>query len=159
MNVRPARREDAAAIARIWNAAIRESAMTFTTEEKSEGLLSEQIVARGRAFQVAEADGQVIGFATYFQFRGGPGYRHTMEHSVFLDPAAKGRGAGRALMVALLDAAQDAGVHSVFAGVSSENPDAVRFHEKLGFQQVATLKEVGHKFGRWMDLVLLQKIL
>ena len=103
------------------------------------------------------AEGEVIGFATYFQFRGGLGYGHTMEHSILLHPELRGRGAGRALMAAIENHARAAGVHTMFAGVSSENPSGVAFHEAIGFARVAVLPEVGRKFGRWIDLVLLQK--
>jgi len=153
--LRPARPRDAAAIASIWNGYIRDSAVTFNSEEKPEAEIVEMIAARP-CFLVAEDDG-VLGFATYGQFRGGIGYARTMEHTVLLAPGVAGRGTGRALMLALEDAARRAGVHSLWAGVSAENPEGVAFHRSMGFQEIARLPEVGHKFGRWMDLVLLQK--
>jgi L-amino acid N-acyltransferase YncA len=157
--LRPACAQDAERICAIWNHVIETSAATFTTAPKTESGITADIAARGPAFQVAEWDGQVIGFATYFQFRGGPGYRFTMEHSIQLAPEARGRGAGRALMGVLEQAARDAEVHSLWAGVTGENPDGVAFHARLGFVEAARLPEVGYKFGRWMDLVLMQKIL
>ncbi len=160
MRVRAATAADAAAIAAIWNGYIRDTAATFTSAEKTAGGLAGDIAARaaeGKAFLVAEDGGGVRGFATYFQFRGGPGYAHTMEHSVILSSEATGRGVGRALMRALEDHARGAGVHSLIAGVSGENPGAVAFHEALGYARVGTVPEAGFKFGRWMDLILLQK--
>lgn len=157
--VRPARAGDAAAVAEIWNAIIETTAITFTTDPKTTEALAADIAARGPAFQVAEADGQVIGFATYFPFRGGPGYARTMEYSINLRADARGRGAGRALVSALEDVARTRGVHSLIGGVSGENPGALAFHERMGFAQIARLPEVGFKFGRWMDLVLMQKFL
>lgn len=162
MIVRPATAADAAAICAFWNPQIRETAVTFSPEERSPdtlGRLIETRQAEGRAFFVAEEQTEILGFATYFQFRGGPGYGRTMEHTVILSPAAWGRGAGRALMAAVEDHARDRGIHSMIAGVSSENPAGIAFHARLGYAEIARLPEVGWKFGRWMDLVVMQKLL
>ena len=162
MILRPAEARDAPAVAAIWNPVIRETAATFTTLEKTpDGLAADFAVraAEGKLFLLAEEAGELLGFATYFQFRNGPGYARTMEHSIILAPAARGRGVGRALMAALEDHAKAAGVHSLWAGVSAENSAGIAFHRSVGFAEVARLPEVGHKFGRWMDLVLMQKIL
>ena len=156
MTPRPARAADAGAIAVIWNHYIRETSATFNSAEKTASEV-EAAIAANPCFLVIEADGAVAGFATYFQFRGGVGYRHTMEHTVQLAPGSSGRGLGRALMTALEDHARAGAVHSLFAGVSGENPEGVRFHRALGYRQVARLPEVGHKSGRWMDLILMQK--
>lgn len=162
MIVRPAGAQDTVSIALIWNQNIRHTANTFTTTEKTPETLARDIAARhkeGRAFLVAEQNGQILGFATYFQFRAGPGYAHTAEHSVMLDEAAHGQGIGRALMGALEDHARGAGVHSLIACASAENVGGIAFHAALGYSVVATLPQVGRKFDRWMDLVLMQKLL
>jgi phosphinothricin acetyltransferase len=162
MILRPAAAGDAATVAAIWNPVIRDTAATFTTQEKTVERLTADFAARtaeGKLFLLAEEAGEVLGFATYFQFRNGPGYARTMEHSIILSPAARGRGVGRALMCGLEDHARAGGVHSLWAGVSAENPAGVAFHRAIGFAEIARLPEVGYKFGRWMDLVLMQKIL
>ncbi|MBP0481117.1 GNAT family N-acetyltransferase [Sagittula salina] len=159
MRIRPAGPADAPGIAAIWNAIIVDTAATFTTQTKTEAGLIADMTQRGAAFQVAEDAGRVLGFATYGQFRGGPGYAHTMEHSIQLAAEARGRGTGRALMTALEDVARAQGVHSLWAGVSGENPGGVTFHRRIGYAEIARLPQVGFKFGRWMDLILLQKIL
>lgn len=159
MIIRTAQTKDAPAIAEIWNAIIRDTTVTFTTELKTIDALEVDIQHRKPAFLVAEKDGQVIGFSTYFPFRGGPGYALTKEHSIMLAPEARGLGAGRALMNQLEAIARDEGVHSLWAGVSGENPAGVKFHDKLGYQSIARLPQVGRKFDRWIDLVLMQKIL
>ena len=158
MRLRRAEAGDAAQVAEIWNDMIRNTAATFTTAEKSAEDLRTLFAARGAAFLVAEQDGVILGFATYGAFRNGPGYAHCMEHSVFLAPDAQGQGIGRALMLALLNVARDAGVHVMMAGISGENPGAVAFHTAMGFEERARLPEVGRKFGRWMDLILMQKM-
>ena len=153
---------DVAQILAFWNPQIRDTAITFTTELKTEaGLLADisACATEGRAFLVAEREGRVVGLATWGAFRKGPGYAHTGEHSVLLIPEEKGRGTGRALMTALEGRARAAGLHVLVAGVSSENPGAVAFHEALGYVRAGDLPQVGRKFGRWMDLILLHKTL
>jgi L-amino acid N-acyltransferase len=108
---------------------------------------------------VTRAGPAITGFATYFQFRGGPGYAYTMEHSIHIPAKARGRGLGRALMAHVEAHASAAGVRSIFAGISGENSDAIAFHAALGYIQTARLPQVGQKFGRWHDLVLMQKFL
>lgn len=152
--IRPARPDDAAAIAAIWNKAIRETTITFNPDEKT---TEEVAVLTANGCLVWDEGGVPAGFARYFQFRGGAGYRFTAEHTIMLDEGAQGRGIGRTLMSALCAHARDAGMHSMFAGCSAENPAAVQFHAALGFDTVATLPQVGFKFGRWIDLVLMQK--
>lgn len=160
MTVRSATAGDAAAIAAIWNAVIRDTLITFNPVEKSEdevgGLIAARTGAAGGTF-VAEEAGVVLGFATYAQFRAGAGYARTMEHTILLSPTARGRGLGRALMAALEADARAKGVHSLFAGVSSANTEGRAFHAALGFREVAVLPEVGWKWDRWLDLHLMQK--
>lgn len=159
MIVRQARIADAAAIAEITNAIIRDTLVTFTTNLRSVESIAEDIQARAPAYLVAEQDGRVLGFATYGLFRAGPGYAHSREHTVQLAPEARGQGVGRALMTALEVAAKAEGVHVLVAGISSANPDAIAFHAALGFAQVGSMPEVGFKWGKRLDLVLMQKIL
>ena len=159
MRVREAKPSDAGQIATLWNAVITDTLLTFTSATKSIPGLEQDITTRGSAFLVLEQDEKVLGFATFFQFRGGPGYARTMEHSIILAPEVQGTGQGKRLMTALEAEARRRAVHSLWAGVSSANPSGVQFHQKIGFQFVARLPEVGFKFDRWLDLILLQKIL
>ncbi|PRX35239.1 phosphinothricin acetyltransferase [Meinhardsimonia xiamenensis] len=161
--IRDARAEDAPAIAAIWNPVIRETAITFNSVEKNPEEIAALIAARqaeGLGFFVAEgAGGAIAGFATYFQFRAGVGYAHSMEHTVILAPEARGRGVGRSLMAHVEAHATARGAHCIFAGVSSGNPAGRAFHARLGYVEVAVLREVGFKFGLWFDLHLMQKFL
>lgn len=159
MIIRAALETDAAEICAVWNPLIKNSATTFTTDLKTPDGIAQDIKARAGAFFVAGESATIIGFASYFAFRGGPGYALTKEHSINLAPEARGKGAGRALMNALENHAREQGVHSLWAGISAENPEGVTFHHKVGFTEIARLPEVGFKFGRWMDLILMQKIL
>ena len=154
--IRAAISEDAQAVASIWNDAIRNTTVTFNPVEKS---VEEVATLIAQDCLVWEDGGRVLGFARYFPFRGGEGYRFTVEHTIMLHPDGHGKGGGRALMRALFAHAKAAGKHTMFAGCSAENASAVRFHAQMGFAEVATLPEVGFKFGRWIDLVLMQKTL
>jgi len=156
MIVRAAVPEDAEAIAAILNPVIRNTAITFNSQERTAAEITQAIEA-SPCYLVAEEDGAVLGFASYDQFRKGVGYARAMEHSIVLGDRARGRGAGRALMRAIEAHAKAAGVGSLWAGVSGENPDGVAFHTAVGFETVARLPKVGFKFGRWMDLVLMRK--
>lgn len=161
MIIRPATHADAPAICAIWNPIIRNTGVTFNPVEKTPSDVCELIDEKerlGYAFLVAE-DGTVQGFGTYGQFRGGLGYARTAEHSIVLGVDARGKGAGRQLMAAIEAHAKARNVHSMFAGVSAENLAGVKFHAALGYREVATLREVGYKFDKWFDLVLMQKML
>ena len=160
--IRPATAADAPAIAAHLNHWIEHTAVTFNPVPKTEADILDMIAAKaaaGHAFLVAEADGQIIGQASYGQFRGGAGYKTCMEHSISLAPGTPRNGLGRALMQAIEDHARAAGAHQMIAGISGENPDGRAFHERLGYRHIATVPEAGFKFGRYMDLVLMQKIL
>lgn len=156
MIVRPAEMRDAAGIAAALNPVIRDTTISFKPNELSLDEVHELIRTAPGIF-VVEIEGRVVGYASYDQFRRGLGYGRTMEHSIILAPEARGVGAGRALMTAVEDHARAAGVGSLWAGVSGENPDGVVFHRRLGFETVAVLPKVGFKFGRWLDLTLMRK--
>ncbi len=162
MNIRRATQSDAGRIAEIWNLYIRDTTVTFTTAEKSSADVTTYIEARqsnGMTVVVAEDDGQIRGFAAASVFRSGPGYDHTRETSVMLANGQSGQGTGRALMTAVEAQARDDGIGALVAGISGDNDAAIAFHRKLGFQQVGRMPGVGRKFGRWLDLVLMQKML
>ncbi|MEZ5796253.1 MAG: N-acetyltransferase family protein [Paracoccaceae bacterium] len=160
--IRPALVTDAEAIAALLNPWIVNSAITFASRPKSRAEIEETIEAKaaaGHGYFVAETGGVLAGQASYGQFRGGLGYATCMEHSIALCPDQRGKGTGRALMAVLEDHARRAGAHQMIAAVSGENPDGRAFHERLGYRLLATIPEAGFKFGRFMDLLLLQKFL
>lgn len=162
MQIRTAQTSDARAIADIWNQMIENTLWTFTTDLKTEDGIAAQIdeARAGKSgFLVANDEQGLLGFMTYFQFRGGPGYQFTVEHSIALADRAIGKGAGTALMAAGEDDARAKGHHSMIGGVSSANPRGKAFHLAIGYAHIATLPEVGYKSGQWLDLDLVQKIL
>ena len=159
--IRPARPEDVPHILAFWNPVIRDTVVTFNSEEKTEEGLRETIAAKereGHGFLVAEDRG-VLGFASYGQFRAGSGYARAMEHTIILSPEARGKGVGRALMAAIEDHARARGHHMMVAAVSGGNPAGVAFHAALGYRETGRMPEAGWKFGQYWELVLMQKLL
>jgi L-amino acid N-acyltransferase YncA len=108
---------------------------------------------------VAEQDGVVVGFGTYGKFRVWPCYRFTVEHSVYIHKDSRGQGISKILLSEIIALAKTAGMHALIAGVDSENEVSLLLHLKFGFVEVARFKEVGFKFGRWLDLVFLEMLL
>jgi L-amino acid N-acyltransferase len=165
MIVRDATVGDMPAVCDIYNALVETTNVMWTevreTIEQRQDWFRSQ-TSHGGPVLVAEIDGEVVGFAAYGAFRGQgrwPGYRHTVEHTVHVRRAEWGAGVGRALMVALLDRARASDVHVVVAAIDSGNESSIRFHEHLGFSTVGHMPEVGTKFGQWLHLVLMQRIL
>ncbi|MFN0145551.1 MAG: N-acetyltransferase family protein [Dehalococcoidia bacterium] len=107
----------------------------------------------------AEAAGEVAGFAYLSRYSTKSGYRFTREDTVYVDPAHHRRGIGRALMVPLIERARQLGLHALMAGIESENAASIALHQSLGFVAVSREREIGFKFGRWLDLVRMQRML
>jgi phosphinothricin acetyltransferase len=160
--IRPATAADAPALAGLLNHWILNTAVTFNPVPKTEADILGMIAAKsadGHAFLVAEDAGTVIGQASYGQFRGGEGYRTCMEHSISLRPGVPRTGIGRALLTAIEDHARTRGAHQMIACISGENLDGRAFHTRMGYAHLATVPQAGFKFGRFIDLVLMQKFL
>ncbi|MDB6452171.1 GNAT family N-acetyltransferase [Falsirhodobacter sp. 20TX0035] len=156
--IRPATMDDAQALRAVWDTMITDSTANFSELRKTEAEVEEAIRTRPLLL-VAELDGKVVGFATYGQFRTNSGYRFTMENTIALLPAAKGRGLGRQLMTGIEDHARAGGAHSMIAGVSGRNAEGIAFHKACGYDTVAVVPQSGFKWGEWLDLVLMQKFL
>ena len=162
--VRQATADDVEAITAIQNALIATTTVEWTSTPRtvaSRAAWLRRQQAAGHPVLVATDDaGDVVGWASYGEFRDvdkWPGYRFTVEHTVHVRDDHRGTGVGRLLMDELVDRARRAGKHVMVAAVTGENTASIRFHERLGFVEVARLPEVGVKFGRWLDLVLLQR--
>jgi len=165
MIVRDATATDVRAITDLVNATIPTTTAAWTdsleTYEQRASWFTDQSCV-GNPVLVAEEGGEVIGFATYGEFRDStkwPGYRFTVEHSIHVREDRWGDGVGRALLEALLARAVANDKHVMVAAVDGANEASIRFHQRLGFVEVARMPEIGRKFERWLDLVLLQRIL
>jgi phosphinothricin acetyltransferase len=161
--IRPAAHDDLPALLAIYNDVIATSTAVFalapTTLEERRAWFEARTRA-GFPVLVAEVDGEVAGFSSFGEFRGTwPGYRHSVEHSVHVRADRRGRGIGPALVRALFPVAIRLGKHVMVGGIDAENAGSLAMHERLGFERVAHFREVGHKFGRWLDLVFVQRFL
>lgn len=105
---------------------------------------------------VAEDGGRVVGYASFGTWRAFDGYKHTVEHSVYVAPDAQGRGVGRTLMVELIEQARALGIHVMLGGIEAGNAASIKLHQSLGFVQTALMPQVGTKRGQWLDLAFLQ---
>ncbi len=160
--IREAVEGDLAEILLIYNDVIRTSNAVFTEQERSPREQEAWWLERVRAdlpVLVAISEGQVAGFASYGPFRPWPGYRRTIEHSVHVRADQRGSGHGKALLGELLCRARTSGMHVMIAGVDAGNAPSLGLHEAFGFERVGRLGEVASKYGRWLDLVLLQRFL
>jgi phosphinothricin acetyltransferase len=115
--------------------------------------------AAGFPVLVAAEGETVLGFASYGAFRPFEGYLHTVEHSIYVAAAARGRGTGRALLSALIDHAAAAKKHVMVAGIEAGNEVSLKLHAALGFVETGRMREVGRKFDRWLDLAFMQRML
>ncbi|MDM4764168.1 N-acetyltransferase family protein [Galbitalea sp. SE-J8] len=159
--LRPALLSDMPAVREIYNHYVRNSAITF--DERASSLASmrstfQTTVAQRLPFIVAESpSGQILGYAHVLPWSPRAG-RRVVEDSIYLGPAAQGRGLGRVLLGALLEQSKKAGVKRVVAVIADRNADAsIHLHERLGFVRTGAMGRVGFKFGRWLGTVLMEK--
>jgi L-amino acid N-acyltransferase YncA len=159
--VRVASEQDVAGIAAIYDEQVRTGISTFDLEPPAASYWSHHLAGKepGDHFLVAEDDGAIVGFAYASAYRRRPGYRLTRETSVYLGPEARGRGLGRRLYDELLPRLGADGMHVVLALVALPNAASVALHESCGFEHLGTMREVGHKFGRWIDTAWYQRVL
>lgn len=161
MRLRHATLDDAEDLRRIYNHEVEHTTATFDivprTLVEQQAWLHERMGALGVV--VAEVDDRVVGFASLSPFRPRPAYRTTVENSVYVAHEARGQGVGRALMDELIDAATSRGFHTIIAHVSGGQEASVALHRACGFEVVGIEREVGRKFGRWLDVVIMQRML
>ncbi|MCX3062641.1 GNAT family N-acetyltransferase [Streptomyces sp. GXMU-J5] len=156
--VRPALSDDLGGVLAIRNHAVEHGTALWTDTPHSPAEGAAWLaghLARGSAY-VADHDGEIVGFGVYGPWKSYSGFRHTVENSVYVADGHHGRGIGSALLGALVASAREAGLHVMVAGIESGNTASVRLHERHGFEVAGTVREVGTKFGRWLDLTLMR---
>lgn len=163
MRVRAASPADLPGILTIYNDVVASSTAIYTDQASTldqRRAWFDDRVTRGFPVLVAVEGAAVLGFTSFGEFRGSwPGYAFTVEHTVLVGSGQRSRGIGTALLEALLPIAAAMGKHVIVGGIDAENEPSLRFHERLGFERVAHLRQVGRKFDRWLDLVFMQKFL
>ncbi|MDB5896059.1 MAG: family N-acetyltransferase [Rhodoferax sp.] len=161
--IRASRDEDVAAITAIYAHHVLHGTGTFETiapEAAEMGQRRADVLSKGLPYLVAEEAGQVLGFAYCNWFKPRPAYRFSAEDSIYLAPDLAGKGLGKQLLAGLAAEAERAGVRKLIAVIGdSANAGSVGVHRTLGFTQVGVLKSCGWKFGKWLDVVLMEKSL
>jgi phosphinothricin acetyltransferase len=162
INIRNATLDDLPGILDIYNHAIIHTTSVYSehphTYEMRLTWYNDRINS-GFPIFVAEKDRRVVGFSTFGQFRVWPCYRYTVEHSVYVHVDHRGKSISKLLLQPLIDRAREMKLHAMIAGVDAENNISYQLHRSFGFVEVAHFKEVGFKFGRWLDLKFMELIL
>lgn len=162
LSLRTADPRDAEGIAAIYNHEVEHESSTFDLVTRTIDEQRAWIAARSGAFSVIVADDAVhgiVGFAALSTYRDRAGYRTTVEDSVYVRRDQQRRGIGRALLAQLVDVARDSGFHTMIARIESRSHASIELHQAVGFVHVGIEREIGRKFGRWLDSIIMQKML
>ena len=161
MTIRTAEIGDAEAIRQIYNQEVENTTATMDLVPRTLADQQDWLAARSGAFAtiVAVLEGEVVGFASLSPYKERAAYRPTVEDSVYVRRDLGGRGIGKALLTAVIDLAAASGFHSVMARIEASGTASRALHASCGFREVGVEIEVGRKFNRWLDMVLLQKML
>ncbi|MBL8381899.1 MAG: N-acetyltransferase [Burkholderiales bacterium] len=161
VTIRPSKAGDVAAIAEIYGHHVLHGLASFELLAPSVDEIAKRradVIGRKFPYLVAEIDGRVVGYAYASLYRTRPAYRHTLEDSVYIHKDFIGRGVGKLLLDALIDACARVGCRQLIAVIGdSANAGSIRLHAACGFKRAGTLKAVGFKFGRWVDSVIMQR--
>lgn len=163
MIIRDAQEEDLPGILDIYNDAVLNTTAIWNETEvdlaNRRAWLAERQAAGFPVLVARNSADEVVGYASYGTWRSIEGFRHTVEHSVYVRGDQRGQGLGPLLMRALIDRARAASLHVMVAAIERENAASIRLHERLGFVTTGQMPQVGRKFGRWLDLTFMQLML
>ncbi len=163
VRVRAAAKGDCAGILEIYNEAVLNTTASYDEEPRTlEHRLAWYEDHRKNNYPVFVAEneqGRIFGWSALNQYHARVGYRYTTENSVYVAADQRGRGIGRLLMPPLITGARERGLHAILAAIDAQNEASIRLHASFGFQPVGCFKQVGFKFGRWLDVVYLELLL
>ena len=159
MEIRLARISDAESIMEIYNDEVTSSTATFDLTPRSLQEQKDWLSERSgvHVVLIAESEREVIGFGSLSRYQTRPAYSTTVENSVYVRPSDQGKGVGLALLGALIEKASEHGFHTIIARISAESKGSIATHQKAGFKEVGRELESGRKFGRWLDVVVMQR--
>ncbi len=162
LKIRHATEEDLQAILDIYNDAILNTTSVYNYEAHTLDMRREWLAQKQKdnlPVLVAELGGTVAGFSTYGPFRAWAAYKYTAEVSVYISPEHRGKGIAKLLYPPLIDLAREQQLHVLVAGIDARNEVSIRLHRHFGFTEAGLFKQVGYKFGQWLDLLFMQLIL
>jgi phosphinothricin acetyltransferase len=163
IRVRPANRGDVGSILEIYNDAVLHTTASYDYEprtlEQRLAWFDDHVRAEYPVFVATDDSARVVGWSALNRYHDRMGYRFTSENSIYVAADRRGRGIGKLLMPPLIDAARKRSLHAILAAIDAENDISVRLHAAFGFQTVGRFKQVGFKFGRWLDVIYMELLL
>lgn len=162
ITIRHAVESDLPALLSIYNEIILHTTAVYDYEPHTLDMRKQWFETKrqqGMPVFIAEENGEILGFSSIGPFRAWAAYKYSVENSVYVAAGARGKGVGKLLLPPLIDAAKEMGLHTIIAGIDATNEASLRLHKSFGFEEVAHFKQVGWKFGRWLDLKFLQLII
>lgn len=160
--VRNAQETDIPGILEIYNDAILHTTALYTYEPYTLPMMQQWFrdkTGKHLPVYVADIEGRVAGFASYGPFRPWPAYKYTVEHSIYIHPEFRGQGLSKLLLRTIIAHATAGNLHTIVAGIDSQNTVSIRLHRQFGFSEAGIISQVGYKFGRWLDLQFMQLFL
>lgn len=163
MNIRSATREDLPGVLEIYNEAVVNTTATYDYEprtlEQRIAWFEDHVKNNYPVFVAVNDENRVVGWSSLNRYHDRPGYRFSTENSIYVAADQRGKGIGKRLMPPLIDGARARGLHAILAGIDAQNEVSIKLHAAFGFQPVARFKEVGFKFGRWLDVIYMELLL
>ena len=163
ITIRSADRDDLPGILEVYNEAVLHTTATYDYEPRTLEHRIEWFEAHRRenypVYVGVDDESGVVGWSSLNKYHDRPGYRFTTENSIYIAPPHRGHGLGARLLAPLIESARELGFRAILAGIDAANEPSLRLHARFGFERVAHYKQVGFKFGRWLDVIYMELLL